>query len=203
MTCGCQAAIGRLPISYRWKMQEKMTDSGSNSFDNVKLIVAALIFLAVCATLVGIVPVAILLAGLLIAMKGGDIKNITTTTRFVQTCLLLIGVALIVFGFIGYESYSNDRFLPFTLAIALLFLSALLEAIWLDPLVRKFSGAKAACNKLAHDMKLSDSASSIIRRDALTSYSVADELGKWHKLLLEGAITQAEYDGARATILRK
>lgn len=45
--------------------------------------------------------------------------------------------------------------------------------------------------------------SPIVGRSGFTSYSVADELEKWSKLRNEGVVTEAEFEEARARLLRR
>jgi hypothetical protein len=68
-----------------------MSENSTSSVDNIKLVVAGLGLFAICFTGVGIVPVGILVIGFAIALKGGDIKNVIVTTRFIQICGAAIG----------------------------------------------------------------------------------------------------------------
>jgi len=73
-----------------------MTESASRSTDNLKLIVVGIFLIASCLTIVGAIPVGILVLGLIIAVRGGDPKNIQVTTRLVQILLLIAAMVAIV-----------------------------------------------------------------------------------------------------------
>lgn len=78
-----------------------MAENESYSLDNVKLMVAGIALAAVCLTVIGLIPVGILLLGLIISIKGGDVKNITATTRLIQ--------GLILAGALGLAGYAVER----------------------------------------------------------------------------------------------
>jgi len=73
-----------------------MSEEQSYSGDNVKLMIAGVVLVIVCLTAVGLIPVGILLLGLTISIKGGDVKNITATTRLIQGCMLAGALVLVV-----------------------------------------------------------------------------------------------------------
>lgn len=48
-----------------------------------------------------------------------------------------------------------------------------------------------------------DSGPSIVGRDGLTSYSVADEVSKWHQLYRDGLVTESEFIAAKQKLLNR
>lgn len=234
-----------------------MTEVASYSFDNVKLIVISIILAAVCITGVGLIPVGILLLGLIISIKGGDVKNIHATTRLIQVGVFAVSAGLLVFAFyqnmqanhiydnmgvnpledpqyeevrnLGamalyensplYEEYFNrerkysydqgelERLADlrdglFVGSFAVFLCAFVLNFLWLKPLERRFAKMKKAAEDFANREKKSPPPS-IINRESLTSYSTADELKKWLALRHDGAISESEYQEARAKILNQ
>lgn len=241
-----------------------MEDEQSYSLDNVKLMIAGLILVVVCLTIVGLIPVGILLLGLIISIKGGDVKNITATTRLIQGCMLagalvLVGLALQqnyeanrswvstqsdprsdpayadVASLNGYQAmidapevtakwneynnartsydYARTEFMSFADRRNMLFLAAIAVAIsawflgflWLKPLERRFERMRQAAEDFANrEWKAKKTPPpSIIKREALASYSTADELQKWRTLYQDGAISRDQYHEARDKILSR
>lgn len=237
-----------------------MSEVESYSFDNVKLMVAGICLICVCLTGPGIIPVGILLLGLIISIKGGDVKNIMATTRFVQGLILLAAVVLVGMGFEQHYSASQvhgknpyddpqysdvigisvpemisnpeiqDRWVQYKEAQTyydnsrshlkeyldrrnFLWLSAvgmaisalLLGYLWLGPLERRFERMRQAAEDFANRERKEKKTPppSIYNREAMTSYSTAEELRKWRDLYTDGAITRREFEEARAKILKQ
>jgi hypothetical protein len=102
---------------------------------------------------------------------------------------------------IYYEKIEKRNKLPTFSGIFLLSI-LILNYLWLSPLTRRIVDMEKSSGVSTHrDRKASSPA--IIRREALASYSTADELRKWLDLRQQGAITEAEYQDARAKILNQ
>ena len=89
-------------------------------------------------------------------------------------------------------------------ALAIFFLSgiAALRFLWLEPLERQFDGIRAFLLTLRFPALPSRSKKqSIVSRDALHPFSVADELAKWKALYDQGVIDDDEYRQARSRLL--
>lgn len=78
-----------------------------SSFDNLKLMLAGLIFGATCLTVVGIIPVAIMGTGLVLSLKSGDDGNVKATSRFVQAIVLVAMVGMLI-GAAVYHGRANN-----------------------------------------------------------------------------------------------
>lgn len=180
-------------------MSQDIEQSGS---DNLKLILAGLLGLGSCLTIVGIVPVAILLIGAALAYKSGDISNARTTTRFVQfvlglASLLSWAVALYQLGSSSFDSDETAQ-IAFVVGLLGILLVWLLNVLWCRPIERSLERRQAISRQNA---KSASEGPSIMAREALAPYSTADELLKWKRLLDEDLITREEFDEARAKII--
>lgn len=78
----------------------------------------------------------------------------------------------------------------------------LLKFRWADPLNRQFDKMHEAINRKKPKQK-EDKSPPIMARDALTTYSVADELIKWKSLKEEGVIDEAEFVKIRDKLMQK
>lgn len=83
-------------------------------------------------------------------------------------------------------------------AIVAVIVILVLEFLWMRPLMRKMiSRASIQSAETKNDTPRA----SIIKRDSLASYSVADELRKWRGLREDGTVTEEEYQAARSRII--
>jgi len=76
----------------------------SSSVDNLLLLLAVLFFVGLCVTLVGIVPVLIMIVGAVQAFRSGDVKNMKVSARFVQ---ILVIVGMLICFFIAMNKQSE------------------------------------------------------------------------------------------------
>lgn len=156
----------------------------SSSVDNLLLSLAVLLFVGLCFTIVGIVPVLIMIVGAVQAFKSGDARNVRVTGRFAQFVVLVVGISLcLVFFFNNGSGTHEQRALFFIPPIGLVAL--LIEFLWIRPFTRQLPGWRAARSR----KKLNAKNTRIIGRDSHTPYSIADELLKWSKLREDGLIT--------------
>lgn len=167
-----------------------------SSFDNLKLIVAAVVFALTCLSGAGIVPVFILVAGLVISLKGGDVGNIKVTTRLIQFCLI---VGALVAALNVVSEYKPDNMAYTTGKCLGCFTAESPLAFAVDPQTSIY-GASGKC---LCDSDHKTSSPPIVKREAMTSYSTADELIKWRALHTDGVISAQEYEEARKKILNK
>ena len=190
-------------------MSQNVEQSGA---DNLKLIIAGFIGVGACLTVVGIIPVIILLIGALLAYRGGDVSNVRSTTRFVQIAIglgaLIVWCAALYFlsensriaaegGFIYY----SDKELPSVLAalgVVGFVVIWLLNAIWYKP-IESLLQRKSADSSMPASR--TGDGPSIMAREALAPYSTADELLKWKRLRDEGLVTDEEFSEARTKIM--
>jgi hypothetical protein len=174
----------------------------SSSVDNLLLSLAVLLFVGLCFTIVGIVPVLIMILGAVLAFKSGDARNVRVTGRFAQF-FVLVGI-FICLGFLAVNSSSsyvmNYQLLPIaSLGLSLGLIALLIEFLWIRPFTRQLPGWRAARSH----KKLNAKNTRIIGRDSHTPYSIADELLKWSKLREDGLITENEYQQARMNLLNR
>jgi hypothetical protein len=194
----------------------------SSSVDNLLLFLAVLLFVGLCFTIVGIIPVLIMTVGAVLAIKSGDAKNLRVTARFVQIIAIL---GALICGFItlskqddvekaatrmqadnsnfgarfDLHSSENQRNLFMACAGGIGSVALIIEFLWIGPLTRQLPVWRAARSH----KKTTAKKSRIIGRDSLTPYSIADELLKWNKLREDGLITEDEYQEARMNLLNR
>ena len=169
----------------------------SSSLDNLLLFLAVLLFVGLCFTIVGIIPVLIMTVGAVLAFKSGDVKNLKVSARFVQIFAVL---GAFIGGFIAVkndEYLNNPVFIAFCVGIGSVAL--IIEFIWIRPFTRQLPIWRAARSH----KKTTATKARIIGRDSLTPYSIADELLKWNKLREDGLITEDEYQEARMNLLNR
>ena len=189
-------------------------DFPSDGSDNLKLILAALIFVGLCLTMVGVIPVFILMVGAYLSYRSGDFSNVRFSTNFIKfLCLAASFVFIILYiyhaqqissiessgGYAGTEkSMRNDFAIISMIALA----SALiLQYLWLLPLERQLPKLRSRRVETREPDRTADGPS-IMAREALAPYSTADELLKWSRLRDEGLITDEEFGEARNKILK-
>lgn len=184
--------------------------------DTVRLAMAGVIGIAACFTLIGLVPVGIMLLGLVVSLKGGDRSALRTATGFISgfgIVLMVLSAGVWLYMTVpptqsgnlgGYIGTGEDRFAA--LAVASLSLTAVLAVrfLWLNPLLRQFDALRAALFGIKiPDMPKREESQKLTVRDGLRTYSVADEIAKWHALRDQGVIDEAEYQQARNRLLKK
>jgi hypothetical protein len=80
----------------------------------------------------------------------------------------------------------------------------LVNSLFLNPLTKhQDSVVKYGFFPKSSKIRNDDNEVDIIKAERLRSYSVADELLKWAQLKTDGHISQAEFDEARAKILKR
>ena len=89
------------------EMQEskEVEDSQAAATDSLLLFLAALLGVGLCLTIVGILPVAILIFGLILSLRSGEIAFVRRTTRFVEAA----GLAIALSCFAG-ALYAHSQF---------------------------------------------------------------------------------------------
>ena len=170
----------------------------SSGLDNLLLILSVLAMIATCLSIIGIIPVSILLLGLIISIRTGDISNVKISTRFLQICSLLAAVGFLVAATQAQDEWRrNDLFIPAGVFSAM---AVVLSVFWLGPISRQLGNIqglfrrKSAGNAREKPTKIMD-------RDGLAQFSVAEELQKWSQLRKEGLISEVEFQAARERIL--
>jgi hypothetical protein len=166
----------------------------SSSLDNLLLFLAVLLFVGLCVTIVGIIPVLIMTVGAVLAIKSGDAKNLKVTARFVQI-IAILGALICSFIPVSDKQLANPVFMAFCVGIGSVAL--IIEFLWIGPFTRQLPIWRAARSH----KKVNTTSNRIIGRDSLTPYSIADELLKWSKLREDGLITENEYQEARMNLL--
>ncbi|VWX47974.1 SHOCT domain-containing protein [Novosphingobium sp. 9U] len=106
------------------------------------------------------------------------------------------------------EEEKRDLAIGWAIALGALFLISLLP--WARFVRKMNASGDAAADKVAKIASQGTTAlkeklrpSPIIGRSGLSSFSVADELAKWSKLRDEGVVTAAEFEEARARLLKR
>jgi zinc-ribbon domain len=169
----------------------------SSSLDNLLLSLAVLLFVGLCFTIVGIIPVLIMTVGVVLAFRSGDVKNMKVTARFVQVIAIL---GALIGGFIAVTENPNQaNTVALVLSFALVPVVLIIEFLWIGPLTRQLPVWRAARSH----KKTTATKTRIIGRDSLTPYSIADELLKWNQLRADGLITEDEYQEARTNLLSR
>jgi hypothetical protein len=79
-------------------------DDPSSGWNNVALLLAAFLMFGLCFTIVGIVPVAILVMGFAIAYRTGNVATVRITTRLIQLCLV---IGAVVSAYFAIEAQNN------------------------------------------------------------------------------------------------
>ena len=185
--------------------------------DSLKLVLAAAIGACACVTVVGVLPVGILLVGLGLALQGGQSRPLKTATAIVAGFgLLLLAVSvtgglLLVFYILSegqaeaYSAFNPTEALLATLAVGGLSLASVLALryLWLRPLLRQLSALRRALVGVRTPERPPQAApQKIVTRSGLQTYSVADEIAKWKALHNDGVIDDHEYQRARAQLLK-
>lgn len=212
----------------------------SQPADMFMLLLSLIIGMAVCMaaamgtnTVVGFLPVLILLFGLIASIKTGHLGHIRIATKFISIIGWIFLSASVILGMFmqfiafqippdGWTDQSNfivsipilgmDYIRPDQVlrnrnqfaALCIFFLLGItaLRFLWLAPLERQFDSIRAFLRALRFpDLPSRPKQQSIVSRDALHPFSVADELAKWKALHDQGIISDEEYGEARRRLL--
>lgn len=111
----------------------------SSSLDNLLLFLVVLLFVGLCFTIVGIIPVLIMIVGAVLAFRSGDVKNMKVTARFVQIIAIL---GALICGFITNQYHHDSDMLGLSVAIGSVAL--IIEFLWIGPLTRQLPVWRAA-----------------------------------------------------------
>lgn len=187
--------------------------------DTFLLIFAALIGLAACLSVVGLLPVGILLLGLVLAIRSGNPSYLRTATGIVSgfgivvvVLAVLAGVGIVLYQEFqsvdpyGYDAFdtANAVFVCMTAAVVSLVLVLALRFLWLRPLLRQLGALSAVFGGVKiPEIPKRAAPQKIVTRDGLKTYSVADELAKWNALHSDGVIDDGEYQRARDELLKQ
>jgi hypothetical protein len=129
-------------------------DGESQARDNILLLLAAIIGIAVCMTVVGLIPAGILLFGVSASIKSENLHYLKITTKLVSGFGYIVAIIAAAGGvyLIGMTIYPTDGYVPhgineqiaFSFFISLLSLGAVaaLKYIWLNPLIRQFDAIR-------------------------------------------------------------
>ena len=195
-------------------------DDPSHIMDSFLLIFAAIIGIAVCTSIVGLLPAGILVFGLVMSLKGGNTAYLKTSTKLVSgfgKALLVLSAAVGCLFFILFlsagsrELFYRDSvsFYPGRVSLAAFIVAALswaavlaLRYLWLNPLLRQFDAIRSFLFGIQiPEMPKRPKVQKIMSRDGLQPYSVADEIAKWKALHDQGVIDDDEYRQARSRLL--
>lgn len=185
--------------------------------DVLCLALAAVIGVAAGFTVIGLLPVGILLIGLAFALQKGEAAPLKTATAIVAgfgIVLLAISVtaALLLLAYLfsegqpaDYTAFDATDALLAALVVGALSLTAILALryLWLRPLLRQLGALRSGLGGIkAPDLARPVPVQKIVTREGLQTYSVADEIAKWKALHADGVIDDAEYQRARAQLLK-
>jgi zinc-ribbon domain len=176
--------------------EARTSKAKSSSLDNLLLSLAVLLFVGLCFTIVGIIPVLIMTVGAVLAIKSGDAKNLKVTARFAQIIAIL---GALICGFIAVNENHADTGERLGWSVAIGSVALIIEFLWIGPLTRQLPVWRDARSQ----KKTTATKARIIGRASLTPYSIADELLKWTKLREDGLITEDEYQEARMNLLNR
>ena len=76
----------------------------SDALDNLLLLVAVIVLTGACLTIVGILPVVILVVGAVLAIRTRNLANIRVTTRFVQ----IVAAAVAIYCLVNAYHYEKE-----------------------------------------------------------------------------------------------
>ena len=167
----------------------------ASASDIAKAIVAITLMIASCIPIAGIIPAAIVVAGFFMARKQHNFQTIITTTRWAQWLVGGVGMVITIAAS-NAEFDEADKISGMFLGASIV--SAwiiVLEYLWMRPMTRIIEDSTTQVAKPS-------STTEIIKRDSLSTYSVADELRKWRDLRDDGTVTEDEYIAARARIMK-
>ena len=191
-----------------------------SSNDLAKMLIFAMLLLPIIGFGVGVIPVVFLIFGIFMIKKTQEFSHIQTAVRNFKAYMWLafaIGVVFLIYWFNVkpseyeaekniFEQYHRSEYLItallFTIVPSLYIM--FVNALFLAPLTEhQESVTTDGFFPKASKKSNSNNEVDIIKAERLRSYSVADELLKWAQLKTDGHISQAEFDEARAKILKK
>jgi hypothetical protein len=167
--------------------------------DITLLIIASIALILSCLTIIGLVPVSILIVGFVLAIKTGDTNFVKMTTRSVQVIILIAAGIICANSLPHYDKYSNfyswynqeDFFTAIAISIIFILFT---NYFWLWPITRQI----AIIQKTFSNRKKKQE---IVGRSNATSFSIADELMKWTKLRDDGIVSEDEFQDARRNLM--
>lgn len=187
-----------------------------NSSDQSKILIFSILLTPAVFLVIGIIPALFLAFGIFMMKKHEDFSHVVTAVRNFRgyTLLFLIGSVLFAAYFarsLNEENSWNRRddefFVSVVVAIISIAYLIAVKMLFLEPLANhnswveangifstKHRSVKTPANAVEMD---------IIKGEKLKQYSVADELLKWAKLKEDGHISEAEFNEARAKLLKK
>jgi hypothetical protein len=193
-----------------------MSNQPLNSSEQSKLLIFSLLLAPAVLLGVGVIPALFLAFGIFMTKKHEDFSHISTAVRNFRgyTLLFLLG-SIMAAAYCAttlneedsWERY-DEEFLGWTIVAAICVAYLIfVKVLFLNPLANHKSwvevngmfstkprGGKASIGVVEMD---------IIKGERLKQYSVADELLKWAKLKEDGHISEAEFNEARAKLLKR
>lgn len=150
----------------------------------------------------------LLIAGLLASAAFRNLYYAKISSRLVQVGALVITLGFIVYAEIDRHSdyptidmaYPQYRVLIYLLVLAFVMLGVVaLNYLWLAPVGRHLHRLTAKTLKFIS--RRPEPSAPIISREALTSYSHADELAKWSGLRDKGVLSEEEFTRIKTKLL--
>ncbi len=154
----------------------------------------------------GILLILITLWGVYMMKKSKDFQYIETISKLHKYCAILVSLGSFIFiiGLLIYSRHSGGEEYAFIIIVSMSFASFLYMFLYKTLFYIPLSNHKdwiIANGIFATSEKEDKPSTSILKRDKVSSYSVAGELQKWVKLKEEGHISQEEFDKIRKDLL--
>ena len=186
--------------------QVEPDESESYILDSFLLIFASLIGLSVSLTVIGLIPVGIILFGAVAGLKSGNKGYLRTSVSIVSIIgylTILLGFFALVYSVYSYNSEDYEPLMGVAISvlyiIAAVFFLAALRLLWLKPMLRQFTRVQGLFFGLVPERQ---NHQKILARESHQTYSVADEIKKWNALRQDGTINDSEYEVARRRLLK-
>lgn len=197
-----------------------MTNTPLTSKDYSNLLVFSLLVLPLLLTLVGIIPVIILIFGVWMTHRHRSIAHLEdAVSLFKRFNYLVIAISLpfsaySIFGIVRTmsdtyryrwerEEYFIILFLSIVCIAAALVYNRLVKNRLLEPISKHKKWIEKNGFSTKPNSENKDENISIIKGAGLRHYSVADELLKWSDLKNQGLITEEEFETAKNALLNK
>ncbi|MFT7229329.1 MAG: hypothetical protein ACI8PW_001932 [Methylophilaceae bacterium] len=184
-----------------------MQNQPLSSNDQSKILIFSLLLAPTVVFGVGVIPALFIGFGIFMLRKHEDFSHIETAVRNAKGYFGLLSVGLILAGIIMSITDTRDWYLFIIFSSIPFAYLILLKALFFKPLkshsewVEK-NGIFSSKPKLLNTQN-NTSNIDIVKGDKLKQYSVADELMKWVKLKEDGHISEAEFNEARDTLLKR
>ncbi|RLA06692.1 MAG: hypothetical protein DRQ51_08585 [Gammaproteobacteria bacterium] len=167
-------------------------------------------FVIMALTFGSIIPPAIILIAIYIMKKDKKFSPIIKIENIIDTLYWLAIIAsILAFGNWFYYNQQDDHVLLYMLSFFVTIIGAtvmyfLFSWLFFKPLLRhnKWVAENGIFSNIITKKAKTNSAK-IIGHDKLSSFSVADEMIKWHDLLKKGLISQEEFDQAKQKLLNQ